>query len=82
MLKQYGKDLNVYLFYIMQYDIETIIKMTLEDRICIVQINKQDRELLAQEDFENLTSYETESIKSETAYQFTLEPISCKAERK
>ena len=77
MLKQYVKDLNIYLFHVMIYDMDTIIRMTLEDRICIVQINKQDRELLKQEDFENLTSYETESIKSETAYQFTLEPIPC-----
>ena len=73
--KQYNKDLNIYLYHLMNYDLNTIISMKLEDRIRIVQINKQDRELLKQEDFENLTSYETESIKSESAYQIKLEPM-------
>ena len=59
----------------MDYDLDTIISMNLEDRIRIVQINKQDRELIKQEDFENLTSYETESIQSESVYQIKLEPI-------
>jgi hypothetical protein len=31
--------------------------------------------LLKQEDFENLTSYETESIKTESAYKIILDPV-------
>ena len=77
MLIKYHNDVNMYLFDVMHYDLRTFVRMTLEDKLCVVKINKQDRELLKQEDFENLTSYETESIKSETAYKFNLNPVPC-----
>lgn len=38
-------------------------------------INKRDKVINEKEEFENLTSYETESIKSETAYKLKLELV-------
>lgn len=49
--------------------------MSLADKVCVQKINDKDRKVIEQEDFENLTSYVTESIKSECYYQFNLEPI-------
>ena len=55
----------------------TFVRMSLEDKLAIVKINKQDRELNKQEDFDNLSSYKTESIKSEGAYEFKMEACPC-----
>ena len=66
----------------MEYDLPTIIKMPVDDRLCVLEINKQDRALNAQEELDDLTSYETESIKSETEYQIELQKITCEKEGK
>ena len=71
-LSKYSVDINNHLVIEMDYDASTVIAMTMEDRLRIIQINKHDTVLNAREEFDDLTSYETESIKSETEYQIDL----------
>ena len=49
--------------------------MPVQDRLCVLEINKQDRVLNNQEELDDLTSYETESVKSESEYQIELHKI-------
>ena len=71
-VRKYLTDINLHLSTKMEYDLPTIVKMPVADRLCVLEINKQDRALNAQEELDDLTSYETESIKSETEYQIEL----------
>ena len=53
------------------YEIKDVIKMSLKERLEKYQAQKQKEE----EEFNNLSSYETDSIKSEGEYEIDAYPV-------